>query len=353
MDVVVEQLARGRSGLVWCLVGVMLAICGYYIPLPLTQYPDDPEFRRSIASTMNLMMLGVQPWVLAVTGLFAFYCMRSDVSGNQVIPNPTGKASLSLTTVIGIIWALVLAKDFYYWRAEPLSTFDLLVPVVSLTSMAFLLWFAAKLTDVPIPGWGFWILLSSISVSSVGLTIVDWRDAIRAGAATGRDAASAIAFVALSIVFAMLAVYFCRNPRSSAEKHLLFFSLAIPTAVTWLIFALNHFFSHSSSTAIYLEEHRQSVAWTILATVLAISAIGWLRVNCTFKLAALFPFAALAPIIIFDRLEANSKLSAILQPSDYVFISIAIFATYDLLTYARKQGEMRGALKPSLQEVGE
>jgi hypothetical protein len=59
---------QSYSELIWKLaVWVMLtlvAILGYYLPIPLTDYP--PEDARIFVNAFTLMNIGIRPWVLSL-----------------------------------------------------------------------------------------------------------------------------------------------------------------------------------------------------------------------------------------------------------------------------------------------
>jgi hypothetical protein len=256
---------------------ICIALIGFYIPLPLTRYPDDPEFIKPLLNFFTHAMLGIAPWSVSISAFYFSKILLHQQPDQLAIIDPFARPVLAGALMIAFIWTVYIVADAYGWSIEPIRFYDLAVPAISLVGFQVVLIFIARLIDRLKPRYGFWILLLAISVSGIGLSVNDWVEKVSLGSAEMRflwfELFLLLTALALSYVLLTASLKsFFNSPQS-----LMISTLAAATGAVWIDYFVTMFFNSYPEGAIFVVDHGNMKKVLVFLLSIVLVALIWIR----------------------------------------------------------------------------
>ena len=185
------------------LLLILIAISGYYLPIPMIEYPPGEDM-QSFASSSSLMSVGSRPWMLSfVLWQVAALVWLQREKGFPLI-NACALRVLMLALVLAAVDSFVMSTTMHYWKQDTPSLIAILLPAISLTACSFIVIFLGLLMDRQWRGWGIWIMYSGISVSGIGLVFSDMFASYAQQAVTARDVGVLVFLTLVEVILNMI-----------------------------------------------------------------------------------------------------------------------------------------------------
>jgi hypothetical protein len=300
---------------------VIVAISGYYVPIPLNEYPGDlslPEY----SNAFNLMNAGTRPWVFAIVAwqLGALIWFSRD-KGFPLV-NAFALRVLLVTLVLAAIGSLTASKGFYYWKQDAVPFAFVFLPAVSLMAYSFVLIFLGRLMDRNWPGWGFWILYSGISISGAGLVFIDMVTSYAQQAITSRDVGVFLVLTLASILISVSTISIQRHQLGTDSRPLLVTVMVLVFIKVVIWEQLQRFLGAEAATAIFLTDYK-AVLNALTAAILAV-VLGFLWLKFWSNLSVrskLLPYAGAVLLSAIYIYQTEQLTPPLLGPAEFLFLA--------------------------------
>jgi hypothetical protein len=316
---------------------ICIALIGFYIPLPLTRYPDDPEFIKPLLNFSTHAMLGIAPWSISISAFYFSKILFRQQQNQLLMVDPFARPVLAGALLIAFIWTLFLVADVYQWSTEPVRFHDLAMPAISLVGFQVVFIFIARLLDLLKPGYGFWILLLAISVSGIGLSVNDWLEKVWLGSAEMRILWFELFLLLTTLALSCVLLTVRLKSSFNSPQSLMISTLAAATAAIWIDYFVTVFFNSYPEGAIFVVDHgnMKKVLVFLLSTVLV--ALIWMRNPQVRKnlSGAVLPFTGISVLTAISFFTFGSGMDRMLSGAEAltaVALAAPLFAARRLLT---------------------
>jgi hypothetical protein len=303
------------------LLLVVVAVSGNNLPVPMTALPQGEDMRLFI-DVANLMAVGTWPWLLSLSLWQVAELLLSKRGTGFALTNPFSFRVLGLMLVFCAIKALQHAEVYQSWRIDEVTIFDLVLPALSLTAFVFTLVFLARMIDVLWHGWGFWILLSAISISSVAFAIREKLAAFEVGAVSSANLRVLGCLTLVGVVASAFAVSFGKRHLSNDSRPFFVFAAALMAFESLSQEALRPMLTGSSDLAIFLDDHRTLLGALVVLFLSIALGLLWVKAWPESGLfAKLVPFIVIVALHSIDAYLLTSPTSPLLAPMDLLLLA--------------------------------
>jgi hypothetical protein len=282
-----------RKIVVWVLL-TLVAILGYYLPIPLTDYP--PEDARIFVSAFTLMNIGIRPWVLALVLWQATAMILNSANRGFPIVSAFSARVLVTALILAAVNAYNVARNLYYWHPDfSVSVPSILLPTVSLVAAFSLLVFLGRMMDRIWQGWGFWALYAGIAISGAGLSVFETVQAFSVGAITISQVRVFMLLTAASVPISISTVWLHRNHLVNDSRPLLLAVSIVVFLKSILWDQLKLYMTSQPATAVYFSDHSGFLNSVITTIITGVVCLLWLKFwpNVTLR-TKLLPYGGLA-----------------------------------------------------------
>jgi hypothetical protein len=339
-----SSLNQSYSELIWKIaVWVLLtlvSILGYYLPIPLTEYP--PEDARIFVGAFTLMNIGIRPWVLALV-LWQAAAMILN-SANSGFPNISAFSARVLVTalIMAAVSSYNVARTLYYWHPDDSVSFtSIFPPIVSLLAAFSLLIFLGRMMDRIWQGWGFWALYAGIAISGAGLSVLEIIQAFSTGAITVSQIRVFTLLMAASVPISISTVWLHRSHLGNDSRPLLLAISILVFLKSILWDQLKLFMASEHATAIYFSDHSGFLNSMITAILTVLVGLLWLRFwpNVTLR-TRLLPYGGLALLLVIDTLLLESPTLPPLGPAEFLIMATLAVEMFRFMNEAKQRKVM-------------
>jgi hypothetical protein len=256
---------------------ICIGLIGFYIPLPLTRYPEDPEFIKPLFNFFTHAMLGIAPWSVSISAFYFSKIVFRQKQDQLPIVDPFARPVLVGALLVAFVWTWFLVADIYYWSTESVRLFDLALPAMSLVGFQAVLIFIANLIDKLKPGYGFWILLLAISVSGIGLSVNDWLERVTLGSGEIKVLWLEILFVLLTLAVSYILLAARLKGLSDSPQLLMSSTLAAATGAVWVDYFVTTYFNSFPEGAILIADFGSWKKPLVFILTILLVALIWFR----------------------------------------------------------------------------
>ncbi len=311
---------------------IIIGVVGFYVPLPLAFFPEDPESLQIALKFRTLAVLGLAPWTVSLT-IYFFVSLLFGRSGNRFPSiDPFAKSILLGTLLIACIWALIIAPRFYYLSDQRLSILELALPILSIAAFQFVFVFLALLIDRIARGYGFWLLLLGIALSGIFITTYEWSEKLSLGTVARNHLWLELALIAVSVPAACLAQQVIKDNSEIDPRFLMTSALATATLTEWLSYFAVGAASWGPELAIWFENNRTLAEIMIWLASIAVLWLAWNR-HCKgqWRVLVMISFLCLALLLAIGNFSFGSGLNRILNGSDWLVAAALTLPLIDRL----------------------
>jgi hypothetical protein len=346
-ELAVSNLNQNYRLLVWKVsVGVLLttiAVSGYYLPIPLTDYP--PEDTQSFVSTFTLMNVGIRPWMLAlVLWQGAAMLWYPADKGFPVVSAFSARLQITALLLAGFT-SFNAASMLNYWRLDdPVSFISILLPTVSLVTFCILLIFLGRMMDRLWEGFGIWALYAGISVSGAGLVVFEIAETLSIGSITISQFGIVLVLTAASIPISILTVWLHQKRLTSDSRPLLFVVTILVFLKSILWEKLQVLMLSEPATAIYFTDHSVFLNGMTTAILSILIGLIWLRFwpNHSFR-AIVLPYIGLVLLFGIYTILLESPTPPLLGPAEFLLFAMLGLELHRVMNDVGQRKAMKAA----------